>query len=139
MLFKRTRINSSVASSSRNGKAIPWLLLVTVGLAAAVAMVVPAGAKAVTPAQLAAHGWTCFLRPIGDGTVCANPGLGRPPLPPVADSRPSYMFLLFDSQGTFTATELLIRADLYRGQLCAGSGNPYVFRDRIGYYECVHP
>ena len=30
-----------------------------------------------------------------------------------------------------------IRADLYAGQPCAPSGDPYVFSPRIGYYECV--
>ena len=35
-----------------------------------------------------------------------------------------------------TRTGHLIRADLYAGQPCGRQ--PYVFRARIGYYECVH-
>jgi len=115
------------------------LLIVTSIVLGATLQTAAATAAGVTPTQLSAAGWNCFVRPIGEGIVCANPGLGRPPIPPVVDGRPSYMFLLFDVQGNFEATELLIRADLYQGQVCGGSGAPYVFRERIGYYECVHP
>lgn len=30
-----------------------------------------------------------------------------------------------------------IRADLYRGQTCAFTGQLFVFRPIIGYYECL--
>ena len=140
MLFKHDRIEAGDATPSpTTGKMVNRLVLAAVVLAAAVVVVAPAAAHGVTPAQLSVSGWDCFVRPIGEGIVCANPGLGRPPRPAVPDGRPAYMFLLFDSQGTFVATELLIRADLYRGQLCGGSGAPYVLRAPIGYYECVHP
>lgn len=49
------------------------------------------------------------------------------------------MFLTFDLDGNFIGTELLIRADLYSGQPCGPSGEPYVLRALIGYYACLHP
>ena len=120
----------------------PWraiaALLTAVGLLAAFA--VPAYADGVTPEVLGDQGWVCFQPPIVPARIsCLNPGLGRPPVPPDPNGRPSYMFLAFQLDGTFIGTGHLIRADLYNGQQCGPSGEPYVFRGLIGYYECLHP
>jgi hypothetical protein len=105
--------------------------------ALATALVVAAPAAAVTPSQLVSAGWDCFVPPpFPDRIVCANPGEGRPPVPPVPNGRPSYSFLLFDRDGNFRGTEHLIRADLYHGQPCPQSS--WVFIAPIGYYECQH-
>ncbi len=96
-----------------------------------------AGAQGVTPQQLEARGWTCFVPPpFPDRVVCFNPGLGRP-FPGNPDPRPSYSFLAFSSSsGELLHTGHLIRADLYSGQPCGRDA--YVFRALIGYWECIH-
>jgi hypothetical protein len=71
--------------------------------------------------------------------VCSRPNQGLPTIGnPPPDDRPStFTFLVFDGSGLFVGTELLIRSDLYGGQLCESTGQPYIFRALIGYYECV--
>lgn len=111
------------------------LLLAIAALAASLVVVTPA--TAVTPAQLTNAGWTCFVPPpFPDRIVCGNPGLGLPPVPPVANGRPSYTFFVFDRAGNLRGTEHLIRPDLYHGQPCPQSS--WVFIAPIGYYECQH-
>jgi hypothetical protein len=91
-----------------------------------------------SPEQLAAQGWTCVHPPVpGIGTSCFNPGEGRPPIPPVEDGRPSYTIWLWTPAGDFLGHSHLIRADLYAGQPCAGTGEPYVLNPRLLYYECI--
>jgi hypothetical protein len=104
-------------------------------VAVAASLVAVAPATAVTPDQLRNAGWTCFVPPpFPDRIVCGNPGQGLPPVPPVANGRPSYTLLFFDRDGTFRGTEHLVRADLYHGQPCPQSA--WVFIAPIGYYEC---
>jgi hypothetical protein len=106
-------------------------------IATAALLAVPAGAAGVTPETLSAAGWTCFQPPVGPPRiVCANPGLGRP-IPGNPDPPPQYTLVRFDLDGTYDAKVHLIRADLYAGQPCGTSGDPYVFSPRIGYFECV--
>ena len=38
----------------------------------------------------------------------------------------------------YVGTELLLRTDLYNGQLCESTGEKYSFVEVIGYYECIH-
>jgi len=114
------------------------LVLAIAALAASLVVVAPATAAGPTPAQLEAQGWTCFVPPIGAGIRCGNPALGRPPVPPDPNGRPSYVFLVFDIDGNFLGTQHLTRADLYRGEPCPQVGGLYVFRPAIGYYECFH-
>jgi hypothetical protein len=98
-----------------------------------------AQAEGVTPETLAAAGWDCFQTPpfiVPPRIVCANPGLGRP-FPGNPDPPPSYNGFTFDLAGTYLGKVHLIRADLYHGQPCGQSGDPYVFRSAIGYYECL--
>jgi hypothetical protein len=47
--------------------------------------------------------------------------------------------------GAYAGTILLIRPDLYNGQICEppdepgdSPGEPYIYRPVIGYYECLH-
>ncbi len=69
--------------------------------AAALVVVAPASAEGVTPAQLQAQGWTCFVPPnLPDTIVCGNPAHGLPPVPPDPNRRPSYSFLLFSLDGS---------------------------------------
>jgi hypothetical protein len=91
-------------------------------------------------ADLQNRGWTCLEPPISDPpTVCSQPNQGFPavsdPLP--ADRPASFTFWIF-RDGRFVGTELLIRSDLYQGQICESTGEPYFFAELIGYYECIH-
>lgn len=98
-----------------------------------------AQADGVTPETLAAAGWDCFQTPpfiVPPRIVCADAGLGRP-FPGNPDPPPAYTLPTFDLGGTYLGKVHLVRADLYRGQPCGPSGDPYVFRSAIGYYECL--
>lgn len=99
-----------------------------------------AAASRLTPEDLTARGWTCFAPPVPNRIVCSRPNQGFPTVgdPPPADRPASFTFLVFDGAGRFVGTETLIRTDLYNGQLCESTGEPYVFVPVIGYYECVH-
>ena len=93
-----------------------------------------------TPAELRARGWTCFSPPVPNLVVCSHPGQGVPVFgnPPPADRPATYSLWQFDGAENFIGTEILIRTDLYHGQACESTGQPYVFRPAIGYFECVH-
>jgi hypothetical protein len=126
------------AISRRHIGALALGAALAAGLAAAG---VAAGAEGPTIEQLSAQDWVCAPAPpfvVPPRIACSNPGLGRPS-PGMVDPPPAYMFLVFHPDGSFWGSEHLIRADLYRGQRCAGSGEPYVLRALIGYYECVGP
>jgi len=108
-------------------------------IALAALLVVPAHAGGPTPATLTAAGWECFQTPpfvVPPRIVCANPGLGRP-LPGNPDPPPAYTLPMFDLDGTYIGKVHFVREDLYGGQPCGPSGDPYVFRAAIGYYECL--
>jgi hypothetical protein len=107
-------------------------------IAGALVVVAPASADDVTPAQLLAQGWTCFVpAPFPDTVVCGNPAHGLPPVPPDPQGRPSYSFLYFDRvTGEFRGTIHMIRADLYSGQPCPQTRGLYVFNPANGYYRC---
>ena len=114
-------------------RALLTVAVAAIALAALVAT--PAWAKP-TPDQLSAAGWTCFQPPVSPARiVCANPGLGRP-FPGNPDPPPAYTLSIFDLAGNYLGKVHLIRADLYAGQKCGGSGEPYVLNPRIPYYEC---
>jgi len=114
--------------------------LLTLGVVAVlVSATTPAQAEGVTPETLAAAGWDCFRTPpfiVPPRIVCANPGLGRP-FPGNPDPAPAYTLPTFDLGGNYLGRVHLVRADLYHGQPCGPSGDPYVFRAPIGYYECL--
>ncbi len=116
----------------------PIAALAATAAVAALVVSAPAGAEGVTPAQLQARGWTCFVPPpFPDTIVCGNPAHGLPPVPPDPDGGPSYNFLFFErSTGEFRGTIHMIRADVYRGQPCPQTGGLYVFNPANGYYRC---
>jgi hypothetical protein len=108
-------------------------------LAAGVSLLSLAAAQAsasggVSPDQLTAAGWTCFLDPAAPRTVCSDPGHGRP----VPGGAPSYNVKLFTLDGAFIGTSHLIRADLYHGEPCPQTGGLYLFIPPLGYYRCEH-
>ena len=98
-----------------------------------------ASAAHLNPTELETRGWTCFQPPVPDRIVCSRPNQGRPTIgnPPPDDRPATFTFLVFDGSGLFVGTELLIRTDLYNGQPCESTDQPYIFRALIGYYECV--
>ena len=119
----------------RHTKPIAALAALVAGVA--FAGVAPASAEPVSPAQLQAHGWSCFVPPpFPDTIVCGNPAHGLPPVPADPNGRPSYSFLLFELDGSFRGTVHMIRADLYSGQPCPQTGGLYVFNPANGYYRC---
>jgi hypothetical protein len=112
-----------MTSKSMKPRAATALLGLAVGLVAAAVSAAPGLAQAPSPAHLAEQGWTCVVPPVpGIGMACFNPGLGRPPIPPVQDGRASYTAMLWTSAGDFLGHTHLIRADLYAGQPCAQTG-----------------
>jgi hypothetical protein len=119
----------------RHSKPIAAVAALVAGVA--FAGVAPASSESVSPAQLQAHGWSCFVPPpFPDTIVCGNPAHGLPPVPADPNGRPSYSFLLFELDGSFRGTVHMIRADLYRGQPCPQTGGLYVFNPANGYYRC---
>jgi hypothetical protein len=82
--------------------------------------------------------WDCQQR--GPSFIsCAPPGIGLPPIPPLGeDGRPFYHVAVFTLGGTALGSAHFVRADLYHGQACAFTGEPFVFRAIIGYYECFN-
>jgi hypothetical protein len=93
----------------------------------------------LTPADLTNRGWSCF-EPIPNRIVCSHRNQGFPTVgtPPPDDRPASFTFLVFDGTSRFVGTELLIRTELYNGQPCESTGQPYDFVPVIGYYECIH-
>jgi len=80
--------------------------------------------------------WDCQQR--GPSAIaCAPPGIGLPPIPPLGENgRPVYELAIFALDGTRLGTTHFVRADLYQGETCAFTGEPFVLRAIIGYYEC---
>lgn len=97
-------------------------------------------AKAVglSPQDFAARGWACRSVPSAPTlTQCSPPHQGFPVIPPPDDRPPTFTFLLWDG-GNFLGQVLLIRSDLYQGQICQSTGQPYRFIALVGYNECLH-
>jgi hypothetical protein len=105
------------------------------------ALLSQASAGRITPGDLTDRGWTCFTAPVPNRIVCSRPNQGFPTVgsPPPEDRPATFTFFVFDGAGIFVGPEFLIRTDLYKGQVCESTGEPYVFVPVIGYYECVHP
>ena len=91
---------------------------------------------------LQAHGWNCRTPGGGPTTVCSPPGqpLPVPAFPPAVppDDRPPTVMLKRWINGVFDANVLLIRPEIYNGQDCGSTGEPYVYAAILGYYECAH-
>ena len=135
----------------RSRVALCPLLLLTAALGGCSSPTAPAHADGMTSAtsqselqgttldRLRNAGWDCQQR--GPTFIsCAPPGIGLPPIPSLgADGRPVYQLAVFGLDGTPIGTAHFVRADLYRGQTCAFTGQPFVLRAIIGYYECLNP
>jgi hypothetical protein len=128
--------------------ALGSLLFLAVAVSACSSPSAPADADGLTPAtsqsqlqgttldRLRSANWDCQQR--GPTFIsCAPPGLGLPPIPPLGvDGRPVYELAVFALDGTPVGSAHFLRADLYHGQTCAFTGQPFVLRAIIGYYEC---
>jgi hypothetical protein len=95
------------------------------------------GQAAQSPEDFAARGWECRPSPVPGRVVCSHPQQGFPAVPPPADRPPSYTLKAWEN-GVYVGTITLIRPDLYEGQPCDGTGQSYILRSVIGYYECLH-
>lgn len=95
-------------------------------------------AAGLTPADLIERGWNCGPTPIPNTIGCSQKAFPTPGNPPPADRPARFTALLFNQDETFIGTVILIRSDLYHGQRCESTGEPYVLRAVVGYYECVH-
>ena len=92
----------------------------------------------VTPAALMARGWTCITPPTPNRIVCSHPNQGFPVFGAPEDRPASYSLWMFDGAGNFIGPYTLLRTDLYQGKPCDGTGDPWILRAPVGYYECVH-
>jgi len=90
----------------------------------------------VTDTTLGNTGWTCRA-PTPSLTVCAPPGLGFPPRPPLPNNggAPSYTVWAFQNH-VYHHRVKFIRPDLYQGQPCQGD-EPYNLFAPVNYYECI--
>jgi len=89
-----------------------------------------------------ARGWNCRTPNNGPATVCSPPNqplpaVAIPPAQPPAD-RPDALLLKRWRNGVFEANVLLIRPEIYNGQPCESTGQPYSFIGVLGYFECAH-
>ena len=89
-----------------------------------------------------ARGWNCRTPNNGPVTVCSPP---NQPLPVIAippaqppDDRPETVLLKRWRDGVFEANVLLIRPEIYNGQPCGSTGQPYPYIGVLGYHECAH-
>ena len=94
--------------------------------------------QGVTDATLINAGWSC--NDVGPGvTVCAQPGLELPVIPPLPDNGgpPSYTLAAFLNH-QFDHLVKFLRPDLFHNQRCPG-GEPMDLHPVVGYYHCVIP
>lgn len=93
-------------------------------------------ASSGSPEDFANRGWECRNSPVPGRVVCSHPNQGFPAVPPPED-RPATYQLRAWQDGAFAGNIVLIRPDLYHNQPCDSTGDPYIFRPVIGYYECL--
>jgi len=88
-----------------------------------------------------ARGWNC-RNPVPGVVVCSPPGQSLPvvAIPPAQppDDRPETVLLKRWRNGVFDANVLLIRPEIYNGQLCESTAAPYAYIGVLGYFECAH-
>ena len=89
-----------------------------------------------------ARGWNCRTPNNGPVTVCSPP---NNPLPAIAippaqppDDRPQTVTLKRWRNGVFEANVLLMRPEIYNGQRCESTGQPFSYIVVLGYFECAH-
>lgn len=88
------------------------------------------------------QGWNCRQVPNTQVHVCSPPGqslpvVAIPPAVPPADRPPTVMLKRWVND-VFDANVLLIRPEIYNGQICEATGDPYTFAAVLGYFECAH-
>lgn len=112
--------------------ALPSALDVSSGL--------PVLAQGVSDVTLANAGWTCVAPPLPFPFIlCAPPGLGFPPFPPVPNgAAPSYTLMIFTRDHQLDHHAKFLRPDLYQGQPCLGD-EPWFLSPRYEYFECIIP
>jgi hypothetical protein len=105
-----------------------------------------AAKKGLSPAQLTAAGWDCFVPTEGDVVHCASPGgLARV----LSGDARTMTFLVFGTtdptanEAPFLGTEHIVRADLFNGQPCPRDppSMEYTYLLPIlglDYYACHH-
>jgi hypothetical protein len=97
--------------------------------------------QGVTDVTLANAGWTCVAPPIPfPFIICAPPGLGFPPFPPIPNNggAPSYTLMVFTRDHQLDHHAKFLRPDLYQGQPCLGD-EPWTLSARYNYNECIIP
>ena len=94
----------------------------------------------VTDVTLANAGWTCVAPPAPfPFIICAPPGLGFPPFPPIENGgAPSYTLMIFTRDHQLDHHAKFLRPDLYKGQPCLGD-DTWTWSLRYQYYECIIP
>ena len=100
----------------------------------------PTIAPGVTDVTLANAGWTCVAPPSPfPFIICAPPGLGFPPFPPIENTgAPSYTLMIFTRDHQLDHQAKFLRPDLYKGQPCLGDES-WTLSPRYQYYECIIP
>ena len=149
----RLTASASRSKASKTARAFTRLVTLLVPIAAACSDSSPPTASAhadalanLTTAQAALQGvtleslqnanWDCQQRMPGR-IACAPPGMGLPPIPSLGQNgRPVHRVFVFAVDGTPIGSATFLRPDLYHGQTCVFTGQPFVFRPIIGYYEC---
>ena len=97
--------------------------------------------RGVSDLTLANAGWTCVAPPLPfPFIICAPPGLGFPPFPPIPNNggAPSYTLMIFTRDHQLDHHAKFIRPDLYQGQPCLGD-EPWTLSARYNYNECIIP
>jgi hypothetical protein len=124
----------------RNSSRIVVVLVAALAAAMAAFAGPAAGAGNRTLAQAQAAGWDCTpLILIGSHYHCSPPGR-----PSVADiiagtDVPTVEHQVFEPDGNFAGTEILIRADLFAGQPCpTDQWLPVPPFGPVQYYACHH-
>ena len=110
-------------------------------LAPAAAAVTAVPVTVQTSEDFKAHGWNCRT-PVPGVVVCSPPGqplpvVAIPPDQPPADRPPTVMLKRWRN-GVFDANVLLIRPEIYNGQDCESTDEPYTYIGVLGYFECAH-
>jgi hypothetical protein len=125
-------------ASPSTPSAIPSAGDISSGLTAISSSGLTAISPGVTDTTLVNTGWTC-IAPTPSLTVCAPPGLGFPPRPPIPNNggAPSYTIWAFHD-GQFDHRVKFLRPDLYQGQPCLGD-EPWTLFAPVNYYECIIP
>jgi hypothetical protein len=105
------------------------------------------GQQNLTPADFLTRGWECRNSPVPGRVVCSRPNQGFPLVPPPADRPATYTLMVWEGVGcslatlpscSYAGTLILQRVDIYNGQQCESTGEPFIWRPVIGYYECLH-